>query len=355
MTTTVNIPKTMKACLYYGPSDIRLEEVLIPRLKHSEILVKIEASLTSGSSYKTYKRGHPVLINKELPSPFGHQFSGSIVDVGSNIKDFSIGDRVIAVNTAPCYECFYCKKERFSLCENLFFLNGAYAEYIVIPERIAKNNTYKIPEGINFKIAAMTETLAVVLHGIEKSEIDIDQTVAVIGTGPVGLLFIRLLKDIGLKEIISIGRNEKKLEIAKEAGANYIIKNLGNPLIKDEVFRITKNKGADIVIEAAGNPETWELSLNIVGKGGTVNFFGGCKPGSKIEVDTYRLHYEELKLIGTFHHSPKYVKKAIESLQKKEIQELINKKIITHTLPLEKLKEAFLLHEIGEAVQVAIE
>ena len=342
----------MNAYLFHGPKDIRYEKIPIPEISENEMLVKVETVLTCGTDLKTYERGHPVLI-KSTPSLFGHQFSGTIVKVGEKVKGFHVSQNVIPINSAPCFNCRFCIKERFNLCENIIFLNGAYAEYVVIPERIVKHNTYEIPKGVNFDSAAALESIAVVLHGLEKSEVYKGKTICIIGTGSIGLLFCAIANLRGAK-VISIGRKENKLKIAKELGASFTL-NKSNFSTKDELKLGLRNLIGDdpeIVIEAAGHPESWQLALELVRKGGLVNFFGGCKKDTKIEVDTYRLHYEELKLIGTFHHTPYYIKEALNLLG--EFQSKISRKIITHSFLLKELEKAFLLQKSGEVIQAAI-
>ena len=349
-----DIPEVMSACLFYGPLDIRYEQIPIPKINENEILVKVNTVLTGGTDLKTFKRGHPVLI-KKTPSLFGHQFSGTVVKVGKNVKKFSVNQKIVALNSAPCFECDFCKKKRFSLCENIEFINGAYAEYIAIPERIVKHNTYLVPEEIDLETASILESLAVVLHGYERSEITKDKTICIIGTGSIGLLFVALAKLNGVK-VLSVGRNSYKLNIAKEIGADFTlnIKDFSNEdeLIK-KIKSLTNNYGPDVVIEAVGLPEIWELATKIVSRGGLVNFFGGCKKGTEVKLDTFKLHYDELKLLGVFHHTPEYAQKALNLLSDGFIQSVI-KKVITKRMPLRELKDAFLLHEAGNVVQLAI-
>lgn len=351
-----NVPKHMNACLFYGPHDIRHEKVSTPKITDNEILIKIKSALTCGTDLKTFLRGHPKLI-KSIPSTFGHQFAGVIATVGKNVKDFYPGQRIVALNSAPCYKCSFCKRERFSLCENIEFLNGAYAEYIAVPERIVQHNTYEIPENISFETAASLEGLSVVMHGLERSEISADKTICVIGTGSIGLMFVALAKLNGTKKVISIGRKEFKLNVAKNLGADFVLnsEDFRDTLeLQKKVNELTNGIGPEIVIEAVGQPSTWELATKLVSRGGLVNFFGGCKKGSKVELDTYRLHYDELKLIGVFHHTPKHVQSALNLLKNTRFQERVLNKIITHVLPLRELEKAFLMHESGDAIQVAV-
>jgi L-iditol 2-dehydrogenase len=156
--------------------------------------------------------------------------------------------------------------------------------------------------------------------------------------------------------VISIGKNPYKLNIAKEIGADFTlnIKDFPNEdgLI-EKINSFTNNYGPEVVIEAVGLPEIWELATKIVCRGGLVNFFGGCKKGTKIELDTFKLHYDELKVLGVFHHTPEYAQKALSLLSDNFIQKVVGK-IITKKMPLEELENAFLLHESGEVIQVAI-
>ena len=350
-----SIPEHMNACLYYGPYDVRHEKVFTPIINEKEILVKIKAALTCGTDLKTFQRGHPLLI-KSIPSTFGHQFSGVVAKVGKNVQSFYAGERIVALNSAPCFKCRFCTKEQFSLCENIEFLNGAYAQYIRVPERIVQHNTYKIPGGVSFETAASLEGLSVVVHGLERSEISRDKTVCIIGTGSIGLMFVALSKLNGAK-VISIGRKDFKLNVASDLGADFTLNSSRYSdfdKLGEEVKHLTGGHGPEIVIEAVGVPETWELACNLAGRGGIVNFFGGCKKGSKIELDTYKMHYDELKLIGVFHRTPKHVQAALNLLINPSFQTKVIEKIITHLLPLRELEKAFLMHKEGNAIQVAL-
>lgn len=352
---TDQIPDLMNACLFYGPHDVRYEKVSIPKINENEVLVKIKAALTCGTDLKTFQRGHPLLI-RSVPSTFGHQFSGVIVRTGKNVRDFYVGQKIVALNSVPCFKCKYCMKEEFSLCENIDFLNGAYAEYIAVPESIVQHNTYEIPSDMSFETAASLEGLAVVVHGLERSDMSSDKTVCVIGTGSIGLMFVTLAKLSGAK-VISLGRKDFKLQIAQSLGADYALnvnQYVESESISKKISEITGGNGPEVVIEAVGVPETWELATRLVSRGGLVNFFGGCKKGTKVELDTYRLHYDELKLIGVFHHTPKHVQAALNLLSNSTFRQKVFDKIITHILPLRDLEKAFLMHQSGEAIQIAL-
>ncbi|MBR3889929.1 alcohol dehydrogenase catalytic domain-containing protein, partial [bacterium] len=242
----------MKAVLYYGPENIKYEDVRIRPLQKGEVLVKIMSALTCGTDVKTYRRGHPVLI-KSIPSGFGHEFSGIVEKVGDGVTKFSVGDRVVAANSAPCGECFFCKREEYNLCENLDLLNGAYAEYIIVPERIVEKNMLILPDGLSFDKAAFCEPLANVVHGVERSNIKAGQTVGIIGIGPIGLMFARLAKLKGANVIVA-GRNPLKLKMAEEfAHADEII-DLNKYPNPEKIFKeyTEEKRGLDIAVECVG-------------------------------------------------------------------------------------------------------
>ena len=341
----------MKAIQFYEPLNIKYEEVDIKDPKEGEVQVKIMAALTCGTDVKTYRRGHPVLI-KKIPSGFGHEFSGIITKVGKNVVGFNVGDRVVAANSAPCGECFFCKRGEHNLCEKLEFLNGAYAEYINIPKAIVKRNLLHLPDDLTYERAAFAEPLANVVHGVEKTEIKAGQTVGVVGLGPIGLMFVKLAKLKGAK-VIAAGRNPLKLKMAKEFGGADEIVDLNKYHNPEKIFIdfSEEKKGLDVAVECVGLPEIWEKMFTFVRKGGTVHLFGGCKSGTSISIDTRRLHYDEIKVLSIFHHTPLYFREALRLIYE---EKLPVEKLITETTTLEHAEEALIKHMNGRALKVLI-
>jgi L-iditol 2-dehydrogenase len=340
----------MKAVMFYAPGDIRYEETARPIAGPGEVLVEIKVALTCGTDLKTYRRGHPVLI-KKTPSVFGHEWAGVIAELGRGVEGFSVGQRVVAPNSAPCGRCFYCRRGRLSLCENLILLNGAYAEYIAVPARIVEQNLIAIPDDVPFRLAPLAEPLACAIHGIERSKIQLGDTVSVIGHGPIGLMLTRLAKLKGARVIV-VGRNPIKLDKARDFGADELVDLRQVPDPVAAVRSLTPgNRGVDVAIEAVGTPETWEQAIAMARPGAVVNLFGGCKGGTHIKVDTRRLHYDELEIIGVFHHTPRYVRTALSLIASRQIDA---ETLIMHDMPLEKLEEAFELMTSGATLKVAI-
>jgi len=340
----------MKAVLFYAPGDIRFEEIARPNAGPGEVVVQINAALTCGTDLKTYRRGHPVLI-KKTPSVFGHELAGVIAELGPNVRGFSVGQRVVAANSAPCGHCFYCRRGHLSLCENLELLNGAYAEFIAIPARIVEQNLLPIPDEVTYRQAALVEPLACTVHGIERSHIQLGDIVCVIGHGPIGLMLTRLARLKGARVVV-VGRNPFKLEKARQFGAEDLV---DITVVSDPVEAVRgltpEGRGVDVAIEAVGLPETWEQAIAMTRPGGLVNLFGGCKSGTHIRVDTRRPHYDELKIIGVFHHTPRTVRTALSLIADGQIDA---DALITHEMPLERLEEAFQLMSSGETLKVAI-
>jgi L-iditol 2-dehydrogenase len=336
-----------QAMLFYGPEDIRLEKLAQKPLEKNEVRVKVETALTGGTDVKTFLRGHPKLI-KETPSAFGYEFAGEIIE--TNNRKYKVGQKVIAANTAPCNKCFFCRKEQEELCINLKFLNGSFAQEIVIPADIVKNNLHNYPKAMSSQRAAFTQTLAVCLLGFDRTQIEDRDVVCVYGIGAIGQCFIKLCKV--LREnitIIAIGSSEKKKKLAKKSGADYVF-DYKKDDVKKEISKLTEH-GVDKIIEATGKPEVWLECLELIRPGGLINYFGGCPQDSKIEIPTYDLHYKEVTLTGSFHHSPKYIQKALTILR----SDLIDvESLISSEMPLNDLEKAFKEMISGEAIKVAI-
>lgn len=339
----------MKAQMFYAPGDVRFEEVDIPQPNDDEILVKIKAALTCGTDLKTYRRGHPSII-RTVPSTFGHEFAGDVVEVGKNVTNFKVGDRVVGANSAPCFNCFYCKRKMYSLCENLEFLNGAYSEYVVVPKQIVNYNYHKIPEGLDYREAALVEPLACALHGIDRTPIKVGETIVVIGVGPIGLMFVKLASLKGARVIV-VDLSEYRLEESKKFGAVYTV-NASNENHVKMVRELTEEgRGADVVIEATGFPAVWENAINMVRPGGHVLCFGGTKKGTSINIDCQKFHYEELHVEAIFHHTPYHVKMALELLATKQVDGSL---FLTGEYPLEKTIDALESISRQEGIKYAI-
>jgi L-iditol 2-dehydrogenase len=304
----------MTAAVLYGKRDVRIEQIPIPRVEHGEVLVRIKAALTCGTDLKVYRQGfHARMIVP--PSVFGHELAGVVEEVGEGVESFTPGMRVVSANSAPCSECFFCERHLENLCENLQFNNGAYAEFIKIPESIVRQNLLILPENVSFNEAALVEPLACVLRGAEKTGIEEGDTVAVIGMGPIGLMFVQVLKMLGAK-VIALGNRSTQLTMAKSMGADYVVDSTKANVV-EQVRRITDGmRGADVVIEAVGSKETWQQAMGMVRRGGTINLFGGCPSGTHIPLDSTLIHYSEISIKANFHHTPRHIREALDAIHR---------------------------------------
>ncbi len=309
--------KQMKAAVLYGREQVRVEQVAVPQIEKGDVLVRVRAALTCGTDVKVFRRGyHAKMIVP--PALFGHELAGDIVAMGEHVEGFRIGERVVAANSAPCLNCFYCRKGLENLCEDLLFNNGAYAEYIRIPARIVQRNMYEIPAHLSYLDAALIEPLSCVLKGLEETHVRPGDSVVVIGQGPIGLMFVRLARVYGAR-VIALGRRTSQLDRALRMGAHDALLNTESEDVIRQVRGLTGGYGADVVIEAVGNPETWELATRLLRRGGTVQFFGGCPSDTRITLETQLIHYSEIKCVASFHHTPSYIRKALDIVSRGDI------------------------------------
>src|SRR5260370_27361075 len=272
---------TMLAAIFYGPMDVREQHGRFPQEGPGDVLLQVPAATTCGTDVKTCRRGHPLLFH-QTPAGFGHEVAGLVADVGSGVTQCHVGDAVVVANSAPCQSCFYCRRGRLSLCENLQFLNGAYAEYLLVPERIVRQNLYQLPPGTSFAAAAMTEPLACALHGVDASEIRQDDTVVILGSGPLGLLLAAISK-LRASRVIITGHGTQRLALAHHFGADEIID--VQSMSSQEQYIAARNtteaqRAPYVVMKPIGTPKAWPLATRLALPGGLVNFFGGCASGT---------------------------------------------------------------------------
>jgi L-iditol 2-dehydrogenase len=337
----------MTAAVLYGREDLKIERVDIPHLAEDDVLVRVEVALTCGTDLKVWKQGfHARMI--QLPALFGHELAGVVEMKGSAVNGgVHKGMRVVPSNSAPCNVCLYCRKGQPNLCEDLLFNNGAYAEFIRIPGRIVRQNMLEIPDKVSFVDAAMAEPLACVLRGVHETGILPGDTAVVIGCGPIGLKFIKVLSSRQVR-VIALGKRKSQIRAAERLGAiaAFDVTTIENPV--NLVRQLSEGgRGTDAVIEAVGSATTWQWAVQMVRKGGTVNLFGGCPRGTQVNFDPAALHYSEITIKSTFHHTPRFIREALDTIARGEIR---SSDFITGEVPLEELPHVFehMKHRNGE-------
>jgi L-iditol 2-dehydrogenase len=339
----------MRAAMLYGDHDLRIEAVDRPVPGPGEVLVRVRAATTCGTDVKIYQRGYVSGVI-QYPTVFGHEWAGDVVEVGPGVPWVEEGMRVRAGNSGPCLKCGMCERGSYNLCENMTWLWGAYAEYIKVPSPIVRANLQELPSEVSYEEAAVAEPLACCLHGNARCQIQVGDSVAIIGDGPIGLLHLQLARLRGGRRVIVCGLVDARLQMARKLGADEVIQVRD----ADPVARVREltNGGADVVIEAVGLPQTWEQALRMSRNGGTILEFGGCPPGTRISVDTEFLHYGERTLIGVFHTRPAYFVEALRLIASRmvEVQPLITRK-----MSLEEVNDAFrILTTTKKALKIAI-
>ncbi len=325
----------MKAAILLGRENIQIQDLAPQPLDPGQVRLRVEAALTCGTDLKVFKRGYHAKMLVP-PTPFGHELAGVVSEISDGTGDWQIGDRVVAANSAPCGQCFHCQAKQENLCDDLQFLNGAYAESIVVPARIVRKNLLRLKLQTPFPDAALTEPLACVVQGVDDARLQAGQHVLILGAGPIGLMFVALANKLGCNVTVA-GKQLVRLAVAQRLGAVRII-DIGDGWNLPAKIRAATNDRFDTVIEAVGRPETWEAAVHLVRKGGTVNFFGGCPAGSTITLDTAFIHYSGLTLLASFHHTPRTIPRALEFIEQGVIRAA---DFINGECPLTKLPELF--------------
>jgi L-iditol 2-dehydrogenase len=305
---------TMRAAVLRGRENLQVEQVPMPVAGPGELVLRVDAALTCGTDLKVYRRGyHAKMLT--VDGLFGHEAAGTIVEMGEGVEGFIVGDRVVPMNSAPCDVCFFCEQGEQNLCDDLLFNNGAYAEYLRVPDRIVRKNTLRIPDGMSAEHAALTEPLACVVRGLQESGARAGQTAIVLGAGPIGLLFIHTAAIEGL-HVIAVVKHSDQVATARRFGAEQVVcvGDGANPVLAAREMTPGR-RGADLVLEAVATPEAWQSAVSMVRKGGVVNFFGGPPVGTEVSLDTNLIHYSDLTLKASFHHTPATVRQAFKLLQ----------------------------------------
>ncbi len=285
----------MKALILQAPGCLEFCSVPVPVPGQGEILIRVQAATTCGTDLKAFLRGHPQI---PMPGVFGHEYSGTVVAVG-NGAPFAVGDEIMGVHSAPCQQCRWCLQDQENLCDSIMATKvlGTYAEFLLIPERIARTNVFPKPNRLSFELAALLEPLACVAQGLERATPKAQMDVLVIGPGAIGLMFVAALKHIGVRDVTLAGRNPARLSVGEQFGAR--------PTSLDDAAG-----EYDLVIECTGNVDVWERSIDYVRRGGTLVLFGGCKAGTEVRFNTHRLHYDDLTLLSPFHFGTRAVRTA---------------------------------------------
>lgn len=339
---------TMRAHVLVRPGQLELRELPRPRAGADGVVVRVRAALTCGTDVKTFVRGHPIF---PTPTLFGHEFAGDVIEVGPEVRGVHEGDAVMAAPTAPCGACYHCVRAEENLCPQVTgqFVVGAFAEYVRLPAAVVRTNLYAKPAALPYAEAALLEPLACVVHGLSHVRLRSDDTVVVVGAGPIALLHLLVLRQRGTARVVVVARNPRRAAQAQALGAEIVAAAADGA--QAPIRALTDGRGADLVIECTGEPSVWEAAVGLARRGGQVELFGGCRVGTTVRFDTARLHYDQVAITSPFHFTPRDVRAAHELLAGGTFG---GQALVSDVLPLERLEEALARHRRGEGAKFAI-
>ena len=344
---------TMKAVMYYAPKDIRIETIAVPACGGDEVRVKVDACAVCGTDLKSYNNGNPRI---KAPLAMGHEFTGLIETIGKNVEGFVIGDRIVMATTISCGECYYCKRGWRNICANLspmsFGYAGGMAEYTIIPSRALKNgHVIKVPEGVKAEYAALSEPVSCAVNTSEICEVQEGDTVVVIGAGALGMINACVAREFGAKKIILVNRSKPRLERAKAFDFDILIHSEEQDVVQT-ILDETDGIGADVVIVAAPAAQPQEQAVEMVRKRGAVCLFASLPVGKNmLSLDSRKIHYGELRVLGISDSTPRHVMKAVELISQNRLP---MDKLATHSLGLDDIFKAFELMQSGQSLRVVL-
>jgi len=342
----------MKALVLKAPNEYGIEMIRIPECQDKGILLKVLACGLCGSDLRTLGSGHR---NINLPWTIGHEIAGEVIQTGNGYQGrWKIGDRIAVAPTVYCGVCDFCLEGRYELCDNLREIaqqwQGGFAQYIAIPEEaLVLGAIQPVPEGMDYKVAAVAEPAASVVNAQEKGQVGLGDTVVIIGSGPIGCIHASVGKARGAARVIVADVFEDRLKMCEPFEPDLLI-NASRVNLVEEVKKVTSGKGADVVITANPVAETQIQAIEMARKGGRILFFGGLPHGkSKPGIDTNLIHYKGLHVIGTTTFAPRHHKLALSLMQSGKIP---GDKLVTHVMPLDDFKKGVALAAGGKALKV---
>lgn len=344
----------MRAIVYYAPGDVRVEQVPEPQAGPGELRVKVDACAVCGTDLKSFKHGNPRI---RAPLVIGHEFTGLIDTVGSETAGFEIGERVVMATSLSCGQCLYCRQGWRNLCVDLapmgFSYPGGMAQYVVIPHRALDNDhVVKVPPGIPAQQAALAEPLSCAVNAVAQCGLCPGDVVVVVGAGPMGLMNACVARAMGAGTIVLAEVGAQRLAQAAQFGCDVLVDSTREDLVA-RVKGLTGGLGADVAIIAAPAAAPQETALDLVRKRGTVCLFASLPVGhSMLQLDSRKIHYGELRVIGSSDSTGQHVRAAIEMMASGKVPA---DRLATHVLPLEGIQQAFDLMLSGEALRVILQ
>lgn len=343
----------MIAAIYKGIGNMVVEDVPTPSIQDGELLVKVKVCAICGGDLRTFHHGHAAI---KPPIILGHEFAGEIVAVGAGVDRYAVGDRVIVAPGIGCGHCSYCLSGNQHLCYHRLTLghqyHGGFAEFVRIPAiAVQAGNVNLIPDSVDYLSATLAEPLACVINGQEAMQIQLGDTVAVIGTGPIGIMHAELARSRGAGKVFLINRSQPRLDRARPLGYDAYISSQKDDAVQ-RVLELTDGMGANVVIVTAGSEAAMQMGLAMTGKMGKVSFFAGLpKDKPQVTIDANFLHYRQITIYGTFSSAPRHNALAIEMIRSGKLNVDY---LLTHAVSLQHINEGLQLVEKQAGMRIVV-
>ncbi len=344
----------MKAAVLKGIENLEMKDISRPNPSAQEILIKVKACSICGTDIRVYHHGHK---HMRFPRITGHELSGEIVEIGKRVEGRKLGEKVAIAPAIPCGRCHYCRRGMQSMCINLtaigYHYDGGFAEFMVVPEDAVRNGCVNtIPSELSFEEAALAEPLACAINGQQLSQIDLGDTVVVVGAGPLGCIHLQLAKAKGAFKIILVELSRERIDFAKKFAFPDIVINPSSENAIQRIKEETEGRGADRIIVSCPSGKAQEESLSMVAPRGIINFFGGLPLDNPfIKFNSNLIHYGEFYVVGTHGSAPYHNELALSLISQEKVR---IKELVTHRLPLERLEEGLALAESKKGMKILI-
>ena len=345
--------ETMKAMRLYAANDYRIEEIPIPQIGESEMLVKVKCTAFCGTDIKILEGKKTKDVR--YPSTTGHEISGEVCAVGPAVEGFAVGDRVAIANVLACGKCEACKRGHENVCMDRkaigYEFDGGFAQYIRVPDIYINSHVLKMPDTMSYRAGALIEPLSCCIRGQKNAGVADGRSVVVVGAGPIGLMHTGLAKAAGASFIIVIEPNDARRNMAQELGADYVYESLGDEA-REKINELTNGYGVDIVIMAAGITGVLNDALDIIGKGGNLNLFAGFPKDVLAEIDVNKIHYKEINVNGSSAYKIEDYREAFALVADKKFEV---DRLVTHAYSLDEFKLGYEMSKSGKGLKVVIE
>jgi len=344
----------MKAAIYRGPGDLKVEQVDEPQAKAGQLKLKIHACATCGTDAKIFHSGHPRLTPPQI---IGHEIAGEIVEIGEGVTGFKLGDRVQVIAAIPCGKCWACLEGRMTVCPNQLSMGyqfpGGFAEYMIVPEEILNvDGVNHIPENVSYIEAAVVEPFACVLNAQQLAKVGEGDTVLVMGAGPIGCLHVRLARSLGAKQVFLADINGDRLKISADVVKPDAAIDMSKVDLAGEIKNLTGGKGPTVIITAAPSGQAQEQAIAMAAPGGRISFFGGLpKDKPIIQADSNLIHYKELTILGANGSSPAQNRQALGLIASGAVKVA---DLVTHQVSLDDVEKAIDYVISGESIKVVV-